>query len=98
MHVHICTSRILSSSFIPGDCLQKFEILMTDKFDPKNVDKTKYKSCYRHPGSFQHGQVKTIYCGPAARGRHLVILAPGSIPLTLCEVEAYERNDLGEKW
>ncbi|XP_064639836.1 uncharacterized protein LOC135495302 [Lineus longissimus] len=78
------------------ECLQKFDILITDQFDPKNVEKSNYKSCYSHPSALQYGQVKKIYCGPAAKGRYLVIQVPGSVPLTLCEVEVYERNDLGD--
>ncbi|XP_064644356.1 uncharacterized protein LOC135498116 [Lineus longissimus] len=87
---------VVSNAGCCGNCLQKFQILLTDTFDDKNLTSSTYKTCHFYEGKLEAAQVKTVYCNPDARGRYLVIFAPASYQLTLCEVEVFERFQFGD--
>ena len=81
---------------LAGMCLKNFGVYVTDNFDGANITTDQYNLCHRQFEGLASGERFFIRCVKSIKGRHVVIIAPGNMPLILCEVEVYETTAWGK--
>ncbi|XP_064644657.1 uncharacterized protein LOC135498333 [Lineus longissimus] len=86
--------KIVNSDNCGTNCLRDFAVLVTDKFDTTNFHANKYETCYDEPISLMGGVVFSFHCQRQMSGRYVVIKAPSSYQLTICEMFVYDVNYL----
>ena len=82
--------------FLSGMCLKNFQIFVTNHFDEDKLEDERFELCHRQMEGLSSGERFFVRCLKSIKGRHVVIIAPGNMPLILCEVEVYETTAWGK--